>query len=1526
MMEYKSEVVTERYTFLRTLWSSCYFGDMLQAIDRQTGQAVKVVHMPTRIVSFIGLEQIRLQVFRYQDDTLPMVKVRDVHPVDGGVYVVYEDLPGAVPILEHLTDQTFSSTLEVLANVCDAVAGLHERKLWHGGIVPENVFVLPTGEVRLMTMLSDSVIPLYNACGAEEVLQFFAPETMKRSPFDSRTDIYNLGVLFYRVLTGTFPFTLKRTTLHPPSRFNPHIPPQLDRMVMRMINAKPSKRYQWIGQITAEFSRLIGRTEVSWGGHLQTYGAQHLFAAEFTGREAERKRLSEFLGTVVQTGGKSLLITGEAGVGRKRLIDEVCGEEYGRGLSVITGDASDKELSAIEEYIGKMFRFSVGHEQLEPIVQQYLPRLFKLFPGLAYEHRDLLTNQPASGTEVDGSEQAVYQFVVEVLRTTGHATMFVMYEAHLVDDKTLKFMARLLRQDGIKVGLIAIAEQCTPRLDKMFSEQILIEPLNMKQLRKCVLSRLGHADFLSDEFMEWLNHHCQGNLDRVFQLIEFLADTRQIFLAKEMWSMQPPMVEDLQIPHSFHSMVLHRVERLSEQAQEICQTLSLFKGAFSLEAVAHLHGIEFQELLKILHSLVEHRVLLQTHQRYQFASNGMKQQVYLSIEPMRRRELHQRLARCLLAVGSQDEGEVAAHYESGEEWREAILMNLLGARRCKRQGFLSESATQMKKAIELYPHLSTRICPRSFTLFLADTLAQMGRRMEAAHLYLQLYEQTNSLNPFCSALTIYASLQKFNLITPYLDFIKARLADEQGVTLKQRAYLMITYGIYHVECEKSYKYVLEMEEFHKQHGTLLREKLAASDYLRWIFYLQAVLRHVPGMAWEKRSRYLHEAATLAEHHGIKMQLPMIYSIIASGMVETDLLQAKEFYLKAVQIADENGDMMTPISLYSRLAGVYRLLGDLYHACMYLEKANELIAASGFQEDVFLVQREAELLVYAENFAGADAVIDKLVRVAKRSNQHKMRQYAFLYRFDNWVNQGLVKRADRMWEYVERIYKNDYLGEEFEFLRAKYDLLKGRAAEVIDYYLPQVDTPECVTEVRVKRLLVLFEAFLQEERVEEGLKVAQELQKLINQTRYFGYLPWVHYHLGRAYQMQEQFVTSNLHYKRAMIWFRKLNQQERVQQIHRLMHGYDEEMFTRTDRVLGSDVEAALIEVASCESVVPAKKSDGARVKKWVRNVINDRTEVIDALAEHELLFDAIRRVGSSILIKDVCENIADVIFGQLLIDGIHLHVVMSEGRVEQIHLDEQLMRLPTYKEVDRLTSDVMKTGQAMECMSGGAYFYALPIHSYDQAVMGVIVIEKRTIQNSFTGEEKHFINNLLQLVSANLQNAVMYEAMITDDLTGLYTRDYFLKRLQEEFAKVEEYGADLSFVMIDLDDFSQINNQYGHNEGDRALRLVSQTLRQSVRNIDIVGRFGGEELIVILPNTNGSSAKIIAERILNNLRNLPIEEQRYRITASIGVGSYDMDAPIDMLDLIEKADQAETFAKQSGKNRVVCHWEMTVSS
>jgi diguanylate cyclase (GGDEF)-like protein len=184
------------------------------------------------------------------------------------------------------------------------------------------------------------------------------------------------------------------------------------------------------------------------------------------------------------------------------------------------------------------------------------------------------------------------------------------------------------------------------------------------------------------------------------------------------------------------------------------------------------------------------------------------------------------------------------------------------------------------------------------------------------------------------------------------------------------------------------------------------------------------------------------------------------------------------------------------------------------------------------------------------------------------------------------------------------------------------------------------------------------------------------------------------------------------------------------------------------------------------------------------------------------------------------------------------------------------------------------------------------------------------------------LRSLSQLVASHVKNAIMYETIITDYLTGLYTRDYFIKRLEKEFAKIKELGGDLSFVMIDLDDFSKINNTYGHNEGDRVLRQVAHVLKGVVRSTDIVGRFGGEEMIVILPNTNAMIAKTMAEGMLDALRAMTVEGDRYRLTASVGVGNYLLDQPVDITDLIEKADRAETRAKQEGKNRVYCHWEL----
>jgi two-component system cell cycle response regulator len=162
------------------------------------------------------------------------------------------------------------------------------------------------------------------------------------------------------------------------------------------------------------------------------------------------------------------------------------------------------------------------------------------------------------------------------------------------------------------------------------------------------------------------------------------------------------------------------------------------------------------------------------------------------------------------------------------------------------------------------------------------------------------------------------------------------------------------------------------------------------------------------------------------------------------------------------------------------------------------------------------------------------------------------------------------------------------------------------------------------------------------------------------------------------------------------------------------------------------------------------------------------------------------------------------------------------------------------------------------------------------------------------------------------------EMAVIDGLTGLHNRRYLDNHLQTLVDRAKTRRRPLSMVMIDLDHFKRINDTFGHIAGDAVLKEAARRIRRNVRGIDLACRYGGEEFAVVMPETDGTTAAMVAERIRTQIGNLPIDANGtlLPITASFGVSQLDWSA--DTLDgLVDRADQALYRAKKDGRNQVV---------
>ncbi len=177
-----------------------------------------------------------------------------------------------------------------------------------------------------------------------------------------------------------------------------------------------------------------------------------------------------------------------------------------------------------------------------------------------------------------------------------------------------------------------------------------------------------------------------------------------------------------------------------------------------------------------------------------------------------------------------------------------------------------------------------------------------------------------------------------------------------------------------------------------------------------------------------------------------------------------------------------------------------------------------------------------------------------------------------------------------------------------------------------------------------------------------------------------------------------------------------------------------------------------------------------------------------------------------------------------------------------------------------------------------------------------------------------------QKISAEKLNVLLESESMTDDTTGLYNHRHILVEVERETERARRYGHILSGMMIDIDDFKKINDSYGHLAGDRILREVADVLDSNIRKVDIIGRYGGDEFLAILPEAAVESATVVAERLLASVRNYPfkINDNLLPLTISIGIGSFENTKTLDRDTFIERADKAMFDAKSAGRNRIFC--------
>lgn len=203
--------------------------------------------------------------------------------------------------------------------------------------------------------------------------------------------------------------------------------------------------------------------------------------------------------------------------------------------------------------------------------------------------------------------------------------------------------------------------------------------------------------------------------------------------------------------------------------------------------------------------------------------------------------------------------------------------------------------------------------------------------------------------------------------------------------------------------------------------------------------------------------------------------------------------------------------------------------------------------------------------------------------------------------------------------------------------------------------------------------------------------------------------------------------------------------------------------------------------------------------------------------------------------------------------------------------------------------------------------------------LGDITLSRR---HKFNDEDVALFEQLLCLLVYPLRNCLLYkqalDSAFRDDLTGLGNRAAYESSLEREVGLARRQNQPLSLLILDIDNFKAINDSYGHSSGDRALKMLANTIVDTMRRSDVAYRFGGEEFVLLLSNTDVEAASIAAERIRVAISQILCHDGNHSFSFTVSVGIAQLEAEEQSYHLFERADMALYQAKLTGRNTSVC--------
>ncbi|HCL57411.1 MAG TPA: hypothetical protein DHW82_10445 [Spirochaetia bacterium] len=1361
-----------------------------------------------------------------------------------------------------------------------------------------------------------------------------------------------------------------------PREIKAEIPEILEKIVLKLLEKEPEKRYQSAEYLLKDLEKTKnGETDFIPGGEEKIVKLN--YHAPLIGREKEINALSLSIEKILENKGCFYLVNGETGTGKTRLIQEIQDKIY--GTYAFIDIKCFLEHSKISYGIFKdilnfyLKRFETYPDEKKDIYRKKIKEITKECGALILQLNPMMSEfveKPNELVELDKEQEKkrfiflLADFFKQLANLEIQKGFFVFIDDIQWTDRGSWELLELFLENISRYPIFILAA-CRPSeiaenhfirpfLDKISYlnhpyYKIDLKNLDEEENLELVSSLLYQTEDKTRVLADFLYQKSMGNPFLSIEILKQMVSDHIVFFKENDWFFDSQKTEKNSIPLSVIEIFLNRINKLNENEKMIIASASVFGRMFEMQDFFEFNEGMHQKIVETIDKSIQLQLIEKSEQNpgtFVFIHDKIQNYFYFLLSNEQQKAFHLKIAALLERknpfLTEENLFRVLEHYIKGEN-EEKILeysfkaglsaKNLFIHEKALRYLFLSQKLLKKRgfegkkewletsenigeiyliigkvdQALAVYQEIllfkKTTYEKAAIYQKLSFAYFKKGDPVSSekfAHMSLALLKERCPKTKIVFFIKLVKELFFYGLISILPDFLLKKTIRNRAVNcLKVWNYYTLDL-IYAFNSLFKYSYtILRSLNISKRIGQSSELALTLNSYsgffLNFSFFKKALSYNIKAMEIQKKLKNQWGIARTHQTIGFIYQYQAEYD------------KSIESLSKSIEIFEKIGDLRElGISLY--------LLSQNYYYAGDYKKSSEINT------------RYMELFNQTKDNYGISGSLAGLAKVAIEKGS--------LDEAEGFIQTGLeLSEENQLW----------YVYSALNMEQGVLFLKKGEPVQALNYLekAKEIYYSKRFFKPNISLIFPLFsEAYLldfQEKSFSLSLKekkhylhkIKKSVRTALKKTR-----QWHNFYsislrsAAKYYQMIGKTKKAEKMFLKTIQWNEKINRKYELALSYYEYGNFlafasrakEAKRFWEKSYFLFQKMEIDFY-LKKLNILLGINNEDSLPIERLINKnklhtIIKANYEISATLNLNILLEKildlAMEITGSQkgiLLLKNIESEKLEVSVNRNIYHDDPLKEEFSSSIIEKVFSEgEALITTNACSEKKYLYQSVLNYGLKSILCS--------PI-KYKNEIFGVCYLDNPLAKGVFTMDDRELLNVLMTQAAISIENARLYQYAILDTLTQLVTRKHFYFLLQKEISRTLRYQAFFALLIIDLDDLKYLNENYGNEAGDEAIRAVAKIIRESCRNTDTPARFGGEQFAVILPETNLKGAEILAGRIVKKIENQKIDYQGYSLktSASIGISLFPYHAS-NQETLIKTAEEALCVSKKGGKSKV----------